>query len=162
MSDAGGGSAAGTDRAGVVAPPPVIFLLTLVVGYVAHRLWPVALLSGPSRRWVAMGLVAFAIGTTALAIREFRRANTSVRPDRATSAIVRTGPFARSRNPLYVSALTLLFGVALWVNSVTMALALIPAFVVLRSGVVLREERYLERKFGDEYLEYKQRVRRWL
>jgi protein-S-isoprenylcysteine O-methyltransferase Ste14 len=161
MSDGKARPSEGRDRPGVVAPPPLIFLLAFLLGLAGHRLWPLAVLPGTSGRMVALLLACVAVGVSGLAVREFRRAATSVRPDRPTSAIVRSGPFGYSRNPLYVSALTLLLAAALWVNSVVMAAMLVPAFLVLRTGVVLREERYLERKFGDEYLDYKRITRRW-
>ncbi len=72
------------------------------------------------------------------------------------------GPFRYSRNPIYIADAVLYVGLALALDWIW-ALALLPfVLVVVRFGVIEREERYLERQFSDEYLRYKQRVRRWL
>jgi protein-S-isoprenylcysteine O-methyltransferase Ste14 len=105
------------------------------------------------------------VGAVAIAVPAFRamaRAGTSFRTERATTAIVTDGPFGYTRNPIYV-ALTLLYGgIALAINSLWVLLLIVPVLIVMRRGVIAREERYLEGKFGDAYLRYKQRVRRWL
>jgi protein-S-isoprenylcysteine O-methyltransferase Ste14 len=79
-----------------------------------------------------------------------------------TTALVTEGPFRYSRNPSYV-ALTLLYvGVALLINALWILLLVVPALVVLRYGVIAREEAYLTRKFGEAYRQYTTQVRRWL
>jgi protein-S-isoprenylcysteine O-methyltransferase Ste14 len=79
-----------------------------------------------------------------------------------TTALVTEGPFRYSRNPIYV-ALTLLYvGVALLINALWILLLVVPAVLVLRYGVIAREEAYLTRKFGDAYRQYTTQVRRWL
>jgi protein-S-isoprenylcysteine O-methyltransferase Ste14 len=79
-----------------------------------------------------------------------------------TTALVTEGPFRYSRNPIYV-ALTLLYvGVALLINALWILLLIVPAVLVLRYGVIAREEAYLARKFGDAYRQYMAQVRRWL
>ena len=152
------------DVAGVIAPPPVIFLATLIAGSALDWWWPVRLAGADAHaiRWVGMALVVVSLVLAALATREFRRARTSVRPDRPTSAIIRRGPFRLSRNPLYALAFVVLVGVALWRNSAAMLLMISPAFLIITKGVVEREERYLTRKFGDDYVAYTREVRRWL
>ena len=83
-------------------------------------------------------------------------------PVRPTAAIVTSGPFRFSRNPLYL-ALTLVYcGLSLAVNSWWGGVVLAPLLVVMHRGVVLREERYLERKFGETYRRYRSQVRRYL
>ena len=67
-----------------------------------------------------------------------------------------------TRNPAYLAMLLLLIGVALWMNSAAVLAMVVPLFLILDVGVVAREERYLERKFGQDYLDYKASVRRWL
>jgi len=91
-----------------------------------------------------------------------KRAGTNVRPDQPSLHLVTDGPFRYSRNPLYLATLGLYGGVTLLVDAVWPALLLVPLLAVLRWGVIAREERYLEAKFGDEYRAYKARVRRWL
>jgi protein-S-isoprenylcysteine O-methyltransferase Ste14 len=91
-----------------------------------------------------------------------RRAGTNIRPDQPTLALVTDGAFRFSRNPLYLAAAGLYVGVALLVHALWPLVLLIPMLAVLQWGVVAREERYLEAKFGDAYRAYKARVRRWL
>ena len=95
-------------------------------------------------------------------LRVLSRAHTSVDPMKPTTALVTEGAFRYSRNPIYV-ALTLLYvGVALLINALWILLLVVPALVVLRYGVIAREEAYLTRKFGDAYRQYTAQVRRWL
>ncbi|MGD0946271.1 MAG: isoprenylcysteine carboxylmethyltransferase family protein [Candidatus Binatia bacterium] len=91
-----------------------------------------------------------------------KRAGTNVRPDQPSLHLVTDGPFRYRRNPLYLSTLGLYGGVTLLVDALWPVVLLIPLVAVLRWGVIAREERYLEHKFGDEYRAYKARVRRWL
>jgi protein-S-isoprenylcysteine O-methyltransferase Ste14 len=97
-----------------------------------------------------------------LAIAQFRRAGTDVQTHTPTAAIVDTGVFALSRNPIYVGAHIGTVGVAIALDSLWILAMLVPFYLVIRYGVVAREEAYLERTFGDAYLIYKVRVRRWL
>ena len=97
-----------------------------------------------------------------LSLREFRAAGTSVRGTERTTAIVRTGPYRFSRNPIYVSFILLMAGLAVWLNDFWLIVTLIPAVGVIATIVIPREEAFLERNFHDEYLSYKGSVRRWL
>lgn len=89
-------------------------------------------------------------------------AGTNVRPDRPTTAVVSTGPYRISRNPMYVSLCALQVGIALLIDGLMPLLFLIPLALTLHFGVIRREERYLEAKFGPDYIAFKSRVRRWL
>jgi len=91
-----------------------------------------------------------------------RRAGTNVRPDQPATAIVVDGPFRFTRNPLYLGLTGLYAGVALLVDALWPLLLLVPLLVIVKWGVIHREERYLEAKFGETYRLYKARVRRWL
>ena len=91
-----------------------------------------------------------------------KRAGTNIRPDQPTLALVFDGPFRFTRNPLYMALTGLYLGITLLVNALWPLLFLIPVLGVLRWGVVAREERYLEAKFGEPYRTYKARVRRWI
>jgi protein-S-isoprenylcysteine O-methyltransferase Ste14 len=96
------------------------------------------------------------------AVRTFRTAGTPVPGNRPTTAIVRTGPYRYSRNPIYLSFSLLQFGVACWVNSLWLPVTLMPAVALMSFVVIPREEQYLETCFPSEYLPYKASVRRWL
>lgn len=89
-------------------------------------------------------------------------AGTNISPLKPSINLVNTGPFRFSRNPLYVAMMLLYLGLTLLFNSWWGVALLIPVLVVLHIGVVRREERYLERKFGEEYLAYRSQVRRYL
>jgi protein-S-isoprenylcysteine O-methyltransferase Ste14 len=91
-----------------------------------------------------------------------KRAGTNIRPDQPTLAIVSDGPFQFTRNPLYLALTGLYVGITLLVDALWPLLLLVPVLAVLQWGVVAREERYLEAKFGEPYRTYKSRVRRWV
>ena len=98
----------------------------------------------------------------AFSLREFSQAGTSVQSVRPTTRIVSTGPYRFSRNPIYLAFTMLHLGVAVWVNSGWLLGTLVVSLAVMSFGVIAREERYLERRFGDAYTNYKAAVRRWL
>ena len=143
--------------------PVAIQLSSVLAGLILHSLWPAEIPLAAGLAWIAvpifMGL-GFAI--IALSYREFARARTSLRPDRGASALIRTGPFCYSRNPLYLAVSLLIFGIGVWVNSLWILGMLLLLFLVMSRAVIAREERYLEHKFGQVYLDYKKSVRRWL
>ena len=89
-------------------------------------------------------------------------AQTAVNPAMSTTAIVSDGVFSFSRNPIYLSLTMLYVGIGLLFNALWALLLLLPLIVVVQNGVIKREEKYLEQKFGDEYLRYKASVRRWV
>src|SRR5262249_16086759 len=96
------------------------------------------------------------------AIRQFQTAGTPVPGNKPTTVLVRTGPYRVSRNPIYLAFSLFQLGIASWVNSVWLLATLIAAVALMASVLLPREERYLARRFGAEYLEYKRAVRRWL
>jgi len=79
-----------------------------------------------------------------------------------TTVIVSVGVYRLTRNPMYFSLAILYLGITCWVNSIWCLLLLFPVLIVVNEGVIKREEKYLEKKFGDEYLKYKSTVRRWI
>jgi protein-S-isoprenylcysteine O-methyltransferase Ste14 len=150
------------DVPGVIAPPPLIYLAGLAAGLVLEALLPSASLPG-LLRW-PLGIVLVVVGL-ALALsfeRAFRRAGTAVEPWKPTTAIVTSGPYRFTRNPAYVGMALAYAGIAILAGALWPFVTLVPTLVVLDRAVIAREERYLARKFGDEYLRYKARVRRWV
>ena len=150
------------DIAGVIAPPPLIFLACTLLGVALHFLAPIAVMPAPLNGWLGPTFIGLGVILVALCFRSFRKAKTEPRPDRPTTAIVCAGPYRFSRNPMYVAASLVQIGIGIWVNSIWIIAMLIPALIVVSYGVISREERYLERKFGEGYLGYKTSVRRWL
>ena len=104
---------------------------------------------------LACGLFAWAIAT-------ITRAGSNVPSTLPTTTIVDTGPYRFTRNPIYLAMVLGLIGLAIAFNSLWLLLMLVPFALVIRYGVIAREEAYLERKFGDVYRSYRARVRRWL
>ena len=142
-------------------PPPLVYLVAILVGLLLGRRWPLSLWPGPpGRRLGGLCLLASAV-VAGLAIWECWRARTSIRPDAPSTAIVRTGPYRWSRNPMYLGLAALQAGAGLWLDNAWVVLMLIPALVVM-NAVITAEERYLQARFGAPYREYKRAVRRWL
>jgi protein-S-isoprenylcysteine O-methyltransferase Ste14 len=150
------------DTAGVTAPPPLIYLGGLAVGFVLEALLPGS--SVPAAlRWILGGALLVA-GLALLASFNtlFKRKGTAVEPWKPTTAIVTTGPYRLTRNPAYVGMAVVYIAIALLADALWVLLPLPLVLVIIDRGVIAREERYLERKFGQEYLDYKRRVRRWI
>jgi protein-S-isoprenylcysteine O-methyltransferase Ste14 len=163
MSDGQQGKSAET--AGVIAPPPLIALATLVIGVLADWLLPLDLL-GSILNWpvrIGLGAVLLLGGGALVVVGEnaFKRVGTNVPPWRPALALATTGIYARIRNPMYVGAILILAGIATGLASDWMAILLVPTALVLHFGVVRREERYLEAKFDDDYRRYKASVPRY-
>ena len=154
--------AATKDHAGVIAFPPLIFAAHVVAGGVAYWLWPIPLWPSSAARTIGV-ILAVAAGVQALwAARIMKRAGTNVRPSLPTTAIVVAGPYRYTRNPMYLSLCLLYLGLSLLINGVLPVLFLGSLALTLHFGVIRLEERYLAAKFGETYLAYQRRVRRWL
>ena len=151
------------DRSEAIAPPPpLIYIVGLGAGFGLEALFPSASLP-PVLAWsVGGGVLVAGLVLAGAFFAAFRRARTPVDLRKATSAIVTTGPYRWSRNPGYVSLTLIYAGIAVLASVLWAFVSLIPTLVVIEYGVIRREERYLERKFGQEYLAYKARTRRWL
>ena len=150
------------DNPGVLVWPPLLLAGALLAGGLLHLLFPLRLLA-PLPARIAGVLFVLAAGSFALwAERVMKAAGTNVRPDKPALTIVTTGPFRFTRNPMYVSLCALQIGIALLINGVMPLLFVLPLILVLHFGVIKREEQYLARKFGDAYLSFKARTRRWI
>lgn len=149
------------DSPGVFACPPLLFLGGLGLGLCCQWLMPLRPFPpGPSRiEGVVFCFAAIGLGVWGSAT--MRRAGTNVRPDRPAIALVTGGPFRFSRNPLYLSLTTLYLGITLYFDALWLLIMLVPVLAFVHWRIVLREERYLEARFGDAYRAYKARVRRW-
>jgi protein-S-isoprenylcysteine O-methyltransferase Ste14 len=150
------------DHAGVLIWPPVLCAVTVGLGGALHLLVPVRLLPTLPSRIAGAALICLAAGFALWAERVMHAVGTNVRPDRPTTAIVSTGPYRVSRNPMYVSLCALQVGIALLIDGLMPLLFLLPLAFTLHFGVIRREERYLEAKFGADYVAFRSRVRRWL
>ena len=155
-------SAPARDISGVIAPPPLIFLAGLAVGFGLQALLPNTSLPG-AVRWV-LGAVLLLAGVALLFSfeRAFHQKGTAANPWRPTTAIATDGPYRLTRNPAYVGMALVYIGIALLADALWVLLPLPLVLLIIDRGVIAREERYLERKFGQEYLDYKRSLRRWV
>jgi protein-S-isoprenylcysteine O-methyltransferase Ste14 len=150
------------DTPGVIAPPPLIYLSALAVGFALELLLPSVSIPG-AVRWplgVALVLGGFALARSFVAA--LHRADTPVDPRRATTAIVTTGPYRLTRNPGYLGMTLAYAGIAVLSTALWPFATLVAALVLMDRAVIAREERYLERTFGADYERYRREVRRWL
>jgi protein-S-isoprenylcysteine O-methyltransferase Ste14 len=142
--------------------PPFIYLASIATGLAFHWMWSRPLLSGVALAPLGAILVMGSLLLFGSSVQRFRAAGTPVPARKPTTAIVRTGPYRFSRNPIYLAFSLLQMGIAVWVNSWWLVATLAAAVAIIQWVVVPREERYLEAKFGPTYLDYKTSVRRWL
>ena len=136
-------------------PAAVAFALPVWIATSAHRPW----------RFVALGVLLVGLGTLLLlwCVREFYVVGRgTLAPWDPPQHLVTTGPYRFSRNPDYGAQALLYLALTLALGRWWSTLTLIPAMLAIRHGVISREERYLERRFGDQYRAYKRRVRRWI
>lgn len=152
------------DTPGVIAPPPLLFAGALAVGlaldFLVFRVptgLPGALRYGLASLCIVVGGV-LVIG----ALTGFRRAGTNPEPWKPSTAIVTSGVYAYTRNPMYLAMALVYLAIAIAFDTAVALFLLVPLLVVVHYGVICREERYLEARFGEEYRRYKQRVRRWI
>ena len=165
-----------SDTPGVIAPPPLIYLGFLLLG------WGLAVLGAtpeaveadfgwlaasfdldlPVRRGLALTLIVGGLLLDGMAAGLFRRRGTAVEPWKPTTVLINEGPYRFSRNPIYLGFAVTYVGLAIAMNSWVALLLLFPCLVVVDRLVIQREERYLAAKFGAAYDAYRLKVRRWL
>src|SRR5581483_12025916 len=153
MADAS--SPGGEDHAGVRIPPPLIYAAGFGIGLLLQ--WSLSAPAIPVLGSRVAGLLCMVLWLVLLvpSISLFRRAQTNIVPSRPTTRLIVSGPYRFTRNPMYVSLISLYVGLTLCFDALW-PLVLLPLVVlIVRYGVIAREERYLERKFGRDYLRYK-------
>ena len=150
------------DNPGGWLPPPLTYLLTLLFGLVLDRRLHIPFLPHGVARVLGWPLVGGGMALATWFIRTMRAADTTLDVNKPVSSLVQDGPFRYSRNPGYLSLAMIYAGIAILRNA-SWAILLLPlVLVVTKRELIEREERYLERAFGEEYLAYKRRVRRWV
>ncbi|MEE4350533.1 MAG: isoprenylcysteine carboxylmethyltransferase family protein [Pacificimonas sp.] len=152
------------DHPGVLAPPPLIFGVPLVAGLLFHIFVGGDSLGLPGLlRWpVGFVFIMGGLAIIGLAIERFLRAQTNPEPWKPATTVVADGIFARTRNPMYLGMAIAYLGAAFAAGSALALVLLVPTLILMDRGVIAREERYMERKFGEDYVRYKRSVRRWL
>jgi len=147
---------------GVRVHPPVIYGISILSGIVLNNYWPLAMPYGIHGRLYGSIIIALAILLAGFSILKFHRAGTDVRPDKPDTALITSGPYRYTRNPLYIVLSLTQVTAALWLDNAWVLILVVPSVVVITQYAITREECYLEKRFGQDYLDYKQRVRRWL
>jgi protein-S-isoprenylcysteine O-methyltransferase Ste14 len=148
------------DKPSVIMLPPVLMVLHITAGLALN--WIFAGSMHPAWGWVGLILLAAAMGIVQWSKQLFEKAGTNVPPNMPALAIVTGGPYQYSRNPMYLCFLLWFTGLALLAGAPLMLFMLIPFAWILDRHIIAPEERYLAAKFGDTYLDYKARVRRWI
>jgi protein-S-isoprenylcysteine O-methyltransferase Ste14 len=143
-----------------MAPPPLVYLGSLILGLLLNRKFPAPLLPRGVARIFGGTLLSGGVLLVGWFIRTMRSAGTLVSTREPVSNLVTTGPFRYTRNPGYLGLAMIYSGISFLANACWAALFLPAILLVIQRGVIEREEDYLERKFDQEYLRYKEQVRR--
>jgi len=152
-----------TDTAQVIIRPPLAWGLAVIAGLALNWLVPLPFLPADlPAGWLGAMVIVLALALFAWAIVTITRAGSNVPTNRPTTTIVEAGPYRFTRNPVYLGMFLGLIGLAIAFENLWLLMMLVAFALVIRYGVVPREEAYLERKFGNVYRGYRSRVRRWL
>jgi protein-S-isoprenylcysteine O-methyltransferase Ste14 len=151
------------DTARVLVRPPIALVLAIIGGIALDRLLPLPWLpSDLPAGWLGGALFVLGLALLVWAAVTITKAGSNVPTNQPTTTIVESGPYRFSRNPIYIGMFLGLIGLAIALNTLWLLVVMVLFALILRYGVVAREEAYLERKFGDAYRGYRSRVRRWL
>ena len=151
------------EHAGVLIRPPIVWVLVVAGGLLLRKWVPLGFIpQGWPYHWIGGFVFVLAVVLAVWAFVTFRSFRADVDTHTPTTYVETGGPFAWSRNPIYLSMLISLVGLAIAFNTLWIIIGLAGWYPVMRWGVISREEAYLERMFGDDYLAYRSRVRRWL
>jgi protein-S-isoprenylcysteine O-methyltransferase Ste14 len=145
-------------------PPPIIFFAFVILGYAANRIMPFDFIFSAWAVRLLVGMPIFIIsGIIAVsAVVVMMKNKTAINYNNPTTKFLSKGPFSFTRNPLYLSLLLAMAAIAVIANSVWYLIFFVIMFLIFNFGIVAREERYLTKSFGDEYIQYKNKVRRWV
>jgi protein-S-isoprenylcysteine O-methyltransferase Ste14 len=151
-----------SDNPGVWVPPPLWYALAVILGVLLDRRWPLPIPAHPLTTFAGVLFLAGWMALTLESVGRFRRSKTSIVPIRPAEALVSTGPYRYTRNPMYVSLALLTIGCGLLLATWWPIILVVPTLAIVQQVVIAREERYLRRRFGADYDAYARRVRRWL
>lgn len=150
------------DRANVIVFPPLLFLGTFAVSLLLRFLFPTPLLPTTTALLIGLPVALAGVVLLLLGFREMLQHKTTINPGGITTTIVSQGIYRYTRNPMYIALTVVYVGVSIATNAWWGFLLIIPLLLLVQKGIIEREESYLTRKFGDEYLNYKANVRRWV
>jgi protein-S-isoprenylcysteine O-methyltransferase Ste14 len=150
------------DNPGVIAFPPLIWLVNAVISVLVHLFVRVPIMRYSMCLVCGILFIILAPTLALSALVTMKAAGTNVHPSEPALTIVRDGPFRFTRNPMYLALCLVQIALGFFLNDWITLLFVVPLALILHYGVVLREERYLTAKFGEHYLQYKRKVRRWI
>lgn len=150
------------DNAGVRVHPPILLIAVLLVGYGLQQAWALELPNGSGGSVAGQALIGVGVAILVTGWVQFYRAKTNVLAHKPSSNLIQSGLYRFSRNPIYVSGLMLQLGIGLLMNNLWIVLLVPVSKLVFDRYVIAREEAYLERAYGEVYLDYTRTVRRWL
>lgn len=149
------------EKSGIAVLPPIIFALALMVAFVTEWFLPLPILPNLLQYALGVFIVACSFLLIPSIFNKFRAANTTLDVRKIPSSLLTDGAFAFSRDPIYVSMIRLCFGIGVLFDNIWVLPTLYLAVIYLTYKIILIEEALLEQKFGQDYMNYKQRVRRW-
>lgn len=152
----------GEDNPGVIAQPPYVFLGFLALGVGLDAVWPFGLGLDGAEVPAGIATVCLGLAIATLALRQFAAAGTSYQTRDPARVLLTRGLYRHSRNPVYIGLLGVYAGIGLALDMPWILALGVPAAALVRYGVIAREERYLEAKFGEGYVRYRAAVRRWI
>ncbi|CAN5738939.1 hypothetical protein BH20ACT12_BH20ACT12_08330 [soil metagenome] len=150
------------DNPGINLPPPLIYVVPLLLGLLLDRGACLPFLPRGAARGLGWPLLGGGVALNGWFLKTMRDAQAPIRTDKPVPRLTTTGPFRYTRNPSYLALALIYAGIAVLRNSPWAMLLLPLVVIVIQREVIEREERYLERAFGEEYLDYKGKVRRWV
>ena len=152
----------GNDAPNVKIIPPLVYLAGIIIGFLATIGLPTRVVPN-SVAWTVGGILIFCGAVLAgSAVVKFKDVGTTVRPDRAASTHVIAGPYKISRNPMYLGLALVYLGIAIAGQSVSALILLPVVLAIIQRRAIEPEEAFLEKRFGANYVSYKEMVRRWL
>ncbi len=162
--DAHAASAAGKDSRGAAVrfPPPVLFLLLILVAAGLDYLWPLGMGVPQSFEVVGIAMCLFGVAVAILVNGTFKRVGTAIEPWKPTTSLITSGWYSYSRNPIYLGFCLFNMGIGIASNSLWIFFSFIPGAIGVYHIAIKKEEIYLAQKFGEEYARYKASVRRWI
>ena len=148
--------------AAVKLPPPLIFLIIILATYGVHHFWPIGIGGSSVLKFIGVVAVVLGFSVVILASRSFKHAETNIEPWKPTTRIISTGFYRYSRNPIYVAFCLVQIGLGIIFNSFWILIGFVVSAALVYYIAIKKEETYLEIKFGEDYLRYRKKVRRWL
>lgn len=142
--------------------PPTYFMILLLLSIAIHFVFPIFKFVFPPWNYMGFGLIILGIIMNIWTDSLFKEKQTTVKPHEMPNFFITSGPFKLSRHPMYIGMVSILFGVAIFLGSFVAFIFPIVFVIIIGRLFIPMEEKYLEKKFGNKYVAYKKKVRRWI